>query len=253
MNDGNTRKRSTRSGAPKPTNEAESQRTRRHTDAQARAASGNEAEAEVRPDTEAIAVDWPEGYPEKSRQIIEGLMKAGRERGFKGDFLYFYLALKTNTYHTDVELRPLTVWTTLKTWGDFGGYEKGVPLPEWCLKHLHEIAGGIQQLRADTNRSPDVRLKSLAGVMGFSRPSWNIFDADRRNLENAAAALVFNDAKDKGEKTAEALERVMTLLDLTDERSARRQIAKGKASLTDLPGQNPPVGSDITTTTRPKR
>lgn len=187
-------------------------------------------------------MDWLEGYPADVRKLSENLMKAAQARGFKGTFLE--LRLRSLEPDTNSDMAPLAAWTAIKTWFDLDGHRKGVPLPPWCLQYLYVVASEMQRLRAGLkpemrnhgNRErllPVERLKVLPEILGFARPGWNIFDADDRALGDTLAALVYQGARDKGERASAALEQVMDVLSLADERSARRRIARGKIRLTD--------------------
>lgn len=192
--------------------------------------------------TETCGMSWPEGYPEKAREYGALLMKAAQACGFKGTFLE--LRLRSLEPDTNSDMAPLAAWTAIKTWFDLDGHRKGVPLPPWCLQYLYVVASEMQRLRAGLkpemrnhgNRErllPVERLKVLPEILGFARPGWNIFDADDRALGDALAAMVYQGARDKGERASAALEQVMDVLSLADERSARRRIARGKIRLPD--------------------
>jgi hypothetical protein len=178
---------------------------------------------------------WPEwrGTQGIVDRVGDALVKDARHRGDQREFLDFCLEHLRRKRQRDT--RALDAWTALKYWLEFQGHRKGVPLPLWVLQYLHEAATAIQALRADSSGTAKQKAAMVPAALGFVSAGWNAFNRDDRQMMEIAAALTYRRSRKSKEPASVAMERVMQLAAVSDERSARRLIGRGKTAMKDLP------------------
>jgi hypothetical protein len=103
-----------------------------------------------------------------------------------------------------------------------------VELPAWVWQYLAETAFRVQKLRATTDIAARVKCKKVPAALGFHSDRRNVFNADEAKLYSDVAFLLYESEGHKGITGDARIAVVADALGLTDTRTARRYVAKGR-------------------------
>ena len=175
---------------------------------------------------------WPSWA--KAAELRAMLLETARSNGDTRPFIELYLDLHATA--PEVELLPLQAWTVLHWYFCEGGPSSGAPLPDWVWDYLNRTADNVQRLRCREGEDVTARIRELPHALGFVQGKRNVFRADEQSLRDSVAALAYDQAGQGGATGESRIEPVMQLLGITDARTARLRVARGRKRFKPAPG-----------------
>ena len=159
---------------------------------------------------------------------MQGLMLAIARRN--GDCRpWLELFMEANSKPPEPDLLPLQAWTVLHWYSCEGGPATGVAIPAWVWQYLLGTADRIQRLRAGGAADGVAMHKQVTQALGFAEGKRNVFRSDVESSSNEVAALLYEAEGSKGATGELRIGAVMEFFGITDARTARRRVARGRA------------------------